>query len=69
MHVNAVLSRPNKITEPSVKSLLQVVQHLRSQKQKGKKAYSYWDRNFRLSLNYLDAARAAQSCSAYFNTV
>ena len=69
MHVNAVLSRPNKMAEPSVKSLLQVVQHLRSQKQEDKKADSYWDRNFRLSLNYLDAARAAQSCSAYFSTV
>lgn len=52
------------MAEPSVLSLLQVVQLLRSQK-----TGSYWERNFRLNLNYLNAARAAQSCNAYYSTV
>jgi hypothetical protein len=67
-HINSVLAGPYKMAEPSVKTVLQVVQHLRSQKS-DKKTVSPWERNFRLALNYYDVARASQSCSAYFSTV
>ncbi|XP_059352933.1 serine-protein kinase ATM-like [Daphnia carinata] len=68
MHINAILDPSNNMAEASVKTILQIVQHLRSQKGE-KKTDSPWDRNFRLNLNYLNAARAAQSCKAYFSTI
>lgn len=68
MHINDVLSKPANMAEPFVKTLLQVIQFLRSQ-DRDRKTDTHWDRNFRLNLNYLEAARAARSCSAYFSTV
>lgn len=72
MHINAAFSQchdwSSKTADPPIKTLLQVILHLRSQDRE-KKLDSMWDRNFKLALNYLDAARAAQSCSAYFSTV
>ena len=53
----------------SLKTLLQVVQHLRQHQKPGAKGESKWNHNFRLELNYLNAARASQSLSAYFSTV
>jgi len=73
-HINSVLASVASTSpgSPSLKTLLQVVQHLRQPKLnagKGGKVDSKWENNFQLELNYLDAARAAQSLSAYFSTV
>lgn len=71
-HINSIFSRASdwtgKSANPCIKNLLAVVQYLRTQ-EKSKKPDGKWDNNFRLELNYSDAARAAQSCSAFFTTV
>lgn len=78
-HLNkALLAQPSTNKESwvaSLKTLLNIVQHLRlvkpkpSSKKVAKEQNNFCNVNFQLDLNYLNAAKAAHSCSAYFTTV
>jgi len=78
-HMNkALLAQPSTNKESwiaSLKTLLNIVQHLRlvkskkSSKKVANEKNNFWNVNFQLDLNYLSAAKAAHSCSAYFTTV
>ena len=86
-HINNALLAASSSSKASwiasLKSLLNIVQHLRCMKLKEmtlkqverKKASpqtihpKMWKANFQLDVNYLNAAKAAHSCSAHFTTV
>ncbi|EDV19270.1 uncharacterized protein TRIADDRAFT_33879, partial [Trichoplax adhaerens] len=59
-----VVSNSNK---ESYKAILDMINYLRTQEKPGSK--TPWGNNFWLDLNFLDLARVAQSCDAYYTSL
>ncbi|EDO36404.1 predicted protein [Nematostella vectensis] len=56
----------------SIRTILKVTNHLRTQprpKARGQGSSTPWDNNFWLDLDYLEAAKAAQKCTAHFTAL
>ena len=60
------------VKKESIRTMLAVVTYLRTQNlpRKGRgQQTTLWDNNFWLDLDYLEVAKAAQKCSAYFTAL
>ncbi|XP_041351980.1 serine-protein kinase ATM-like isoform X2 [Gigantopelta aegis] len=58
------------LNKDAVQTMLNIVQYLRQQdRPKQNQVLTQWDNNFWLDIDYLEVAKAAQFCSAYFSTI